>query len=73
MSDGLANFNRNSVVQSLTADTPEDLTALIRKIRVPFDIINFVAASGKHTVYFRSQWKIKVTGRSSIEQESRLR
>ena len=54
-------FSRSIVVQSLSASTPEALSDLINKIRVPYRIINFVAVPGTHTVYFTSNWKIKIS------------
>ena len=53
-------FNQNSVLQSLTAATPEELTALIRQIRYEVQIIGFTADQSGHHCYFRCMQKIRV-------------
>jgi hypothetical protein len=67
MSDGLANLNQNSILQQLSANSPERLANLIRQIKVPMQIIGFTASGGLHTCYFRSWHKIKVV-RQKVEQ-----
>jgi len=72
MSDGLANLNNNSILQDISAGSPERLTELIRQIRVPFQIIDIVAVPGKYTCFFRSQHKIRVI-KNKVDQNARLK
>jgi hypothetical protein len=73
MADGAANLNQNSILQEISADSPDGLAALVRKIRVPIQIINIVAVPGKYTCFFRSFHKIKVIGKAQVNHRERLR
>ena len=53
-------FNQNSVVQSLSAASPEQLTALLRQITVETQILGFTADASGHHCYFRCRQKIVV-------------
>lgn len=61
-------FNQNSVLQSLTAATPDELTALIRSIKMPVQILGFTSDQGRHTCYFRCLQKIVVKGKVAKPQ-----
>jgi len=54
MSDGTAQLNANGNLQTMSADSPAALAALVRQVKAPLlHILGFVADSGVHTVYFR--------------------
>lgn len=57
MNDSL---NQNSVLQSITAATPEKLCELMRSIKMPVQIIGFTASAEGHTCYFRCMQKIVI-------------
>jgi len=58
-------LNQNSVLQSLTAATPSELSALIRSIRMPVQILGFTADASGHHCYFRCMKKIVVRNKKA--------
>lgn len=62
-------FNQNSVVQSLSAASPEQLTKLLRQITVETQILGFTADASGHHCYFRCMQKIKVVDGKSDHKE----
>ena len=58
-------LNQNSVLQSLTAATPSDLTALMRSIKMPVQIIGFTADESGHHCYFRCMQKVIVVDKET--------
>jgi len=73
MSDSAANLNQNSNLQEISASSPDGLAALIRKIRVPMQIISFVAVPGKYSCFFRSNHKVRIVKKTQVDQLARLR
>jgi hypothetical protein len=55
-----SSFNQNSVLQSLTAATPEKLCELMRSIKMPTQIIGFASNPGEFVCYFRCLQKVTV-------------
>ena len=60
MPEGLATFNANANLQTISAGSAEALATLIRQIRVPLHIVSIVADGGTHTAYVRSHHRIIV-------------
>lgn len=56
------NLNPNSVLQSLTAKTPDGLVSMIQQVRgvTGFQVIAFTANPGEHTCYFRCHQRVKI-------------